>query len=144
MKENQIEAIAKTAHTANRIFCLGIGDASQKTWEDATEDQRKSSIDGVAFIVANPDTTSEQLHQNWMENKAKEGWTYGDAKDEVAKKHPSMVEYKYLSDKQKLKDHLYRCIVDNTIRLLKQEQDETLEVTENIAGDAGDAANTGT
>lgn len=43
------EDIAKVCHEANRAYCAGIGDHSQKSWEESPDWQRTSAINGVKF-----------------------------------------------------------------------------------------------
>src|SRR5690606_16998081 len=80
--------IARVAHEVNRAYCQSIGDFTQPRWEDAPEWQTNSAIQGVAFHLRNPGVTPEQSHENWMEQKRAEGWTYGPEKDPEKKEHP--------------------------------------------------------
>lgn len=42
-----------------------------------------------------------------MEGKIAEGWVYGTKKSEEAKTHPSLIPYARLSEKERVKDHLF-------------------------------------
>ena len=77
------------------------------TWDEATEDQRTTFIDGVKFHLAYPKLTPKQTHDWWMRDKAAKGWTYGPVKDEAAKQHPSMVPYEELSAMERGKDVIF-------------------------------------
>ncbi len=48
---------------------------------------------------------SEQLarhvHETWMENRRKDGWVYGERRDDVLKTHPCLVPYEQLSEEEK-------------------------------------------
>lgn len=109
--------IAKVCHEVNRAFCLSIGDTSQKSWESSPEWQQKSAMDGVMYLVANPNSTPADIHNNWISDKEKAGWVYGDKKDEVKKTHPCLVPYDKLSVEQRTKDHLFNAVVA-TLRTL--------------------------
>ena len=96
-----IERIAKVCHEVNRVFCESIGDHTQYKWEDSEDWQKKSAIDGVKFFINNPDATSEDVHEDWMKNKFKDGWKFGSVKDAKKKTHPCLVAYENLSKEPK-------------------------------------------
>ena len=103
----EFTAIARVCHEANRAYCVTIGDDSQKPWEDATEDQRSSAINGVEKIATGETKRPEQSHESWYAHKAANGWQYGEVKDELAKRHPCMVPYDQLPKEQQAKDYLF-------------------------------------
>ena len=105
------EQIAKTAHEVNRVFCESIGDNSQPVWEDAPQWQKESAINGVKYHMENKDTTPEDSHINWMKEKLKDGWVYGEIKDPEKKTHPCLVDYSDLPKNQQTKDHLFIAVV---------------------------------
>ena len=107
----KFEKIAEHAHEANRVLCKLNGDDSQPRWADAPEWQRKSSINGVVAVFANPEMTPEESHKSWMKEKVDEGWVYGETKDPEKKTHPCIVEYSKLPENQRVKDAVYVCLV---------------------------------
>lgn len=109
--EPKIRDIARVVHEANRAFCISLGDMSQVAWDDAPEWQRNSAIDGVLFVLGNPEADQSATHQNWMKVKKREGWVYGEVKDAEKKTHPCMVPYEELPPDQQLKDALFHAIV---------------------------------
>lgn len=108
---NQIEMIAKACHEVNKTYCESVGDTSQVSWEEAPDWQRESAINGVKFRLENPDSTSEDIHNNWMSEKTRDGWIYGTSKDELNKTHPCMVPYEQLPVEQQTKDKLFITVV---------------------------------
>jgi len=109
------EQIAKVVHEANKAYCEVLGDGSQIWWDSAPQWQKDSAIAGIEQVIANPEITPEQLHQEWYDFKAKDGWIYGEIKNVVAKTHPCMVPYTELPEEQKLKDSLFSAIVKTLI-----------------------------
>lgn len=103
--------IAKLCHEVNRAYCLGIGDDSQPSWENAPEWQKASAINGVEFHLGN-DTTPEQSHENWLKMKLDEGWVYGKEKNPELKTHPCIMRYSELPKYQRAKDYLFKSVVD--------------------------------
>lgn len=107
------ERIAPFCHEANRIITSVVKDVPvQPPWEDAPEDMKKSSIQGVLFALENPNATPEEQFKDWKKNKIADGWTYGPTRDNKAKIHPSLVDnYDQLSDGTKAKDSIFQLIV---------------------------------
>ena len=106
-----VEHIAEAAHTLNKAYCEYLGDTSQVLWEEAPGWQKESAINGVQFVIDNPNVTSEDMHENWMKEKRKDGWVYGTTKEPGLKTHPCMVPYEELPKEQQFKDTLFRSIV---------------------------------
>jgi hypothetical protein len=113
-----IHAAARAAHEANRAYCQVLGDFSQVPWDEAPEWQKNSAISGVLNIYNNPDTTPEDSHSNWLNDKARDGWTYGAVKDIEKKEHPCFVPYSMLPPEQRRKDHIFGEVVRAVLRAL--------------------------
>ena len=107
-----VEQIAQIAHETNRAYCLMIGDTSQREWSAAEQWQRDSAIKGVAYALTNPDAPASAQHDAWLKDKESAGWTFGPIKDPVAKTHPCIVPYDRLPIEQRLKDYLFKGIVN--------------------------------
>lgn len=110
------ESIARAAHEVNRAYCKSIGDESHKPWDEAPQWQRDSAVNGVKFLIENPEAVPEDSHKNWAKEKLAAGWIYGPVKDEADKRHPRLVPYKRLPKKQRTKDDLFLA----TVRALAQ------------------------
>ena len=103
--------IAEICHEANRALCEANGDMSQVPWADAENWQRESTVDGVNFVLDNPDAPVYAQHDNWVKFKLDSGWSYGSVKDAEAKTHPCLVPFEDLPVHQQAKDHVFRAIV---------------------------------
>lgn len=112
------ECIAKICHEANKALCEALGDNSQPSWDGAPEWQRVSAIVGVQFNLDNPDAPASASHDSWLEQKRKDGWTYGPVKNPDLKQHPCFIPYEGLPLEQQVKDHLFKAIVASTRSLL--------------------------
>ena len=110
-----IVQIAKVCHAANMMYCDTLGDFSQPNWDAAPDWQKESAINGVAATIYGEANTPEEQHELWMKEKIANGWKYGAVKDEQAKTHPCLVDYNDLPEEQKLKDKLFRAIVQSFI-----------------------------
>ena len=60
---------------------------------------------------------AENAHDVWALARIKEGWTYGQKRDDVNKKHPDLVPYSALPDSEKEYDRLMAL---DTIKLVKK------------------------
>ena len=105
------ESIAKVVHELNRAYCYMLGDESQVAWEDAPDWQKESTLQGVEHLLQNPDLSAEEMHENWMEVKEKDGWSYGVVKIPELKEHPCMLPYSELPIEQQRKDIFFSTIV---------------------------------
>ena len=110
-KEQIIADCAKAAHEVNRAYCLGLGDDSQKPWENAPQWQRDSALDGARFTLDDPDAGDSASHDRWLAEKAAAGWVYGETKDAALKTHPCIVPFDELPLEQQAKDALFRATV---------------------------------
>ena len=106
-----VEKVAKVCHETNRAYCETIGDTSQKSWADAEQWQRDSAIKGVEYALANPHAAPSAQHEAWLNDKTAAGWKYGPVKDVEKKEHPCCVPYSQLPVEQKVKDFLFRGVV---------------------------------
>ena len=111
------EDIARVAHGVNRTYCKTLlADDSQVAWKDAPEWQKESALQGVRILVQDPSIMPETMHENWMQFKISQGWTYGPNKREDVRQHPCMIPYYELPLEQRVKDYLFRTVV---LELLK-------------------------
>lgn len=101
--------IGRVCHEANRALQIVLGEEPSAHWDDADDDMRSSTINGV--MEALDGATPENLHEIWVAAKAEQGWVNGETKDPVARTHPCMMPYEDLPKEQKLKDHLFAAIV---------------------------------
>lgn len=100
-----IQAAARTAHEANRAYCIALGDDSQLPWEDAQPWQRSSALNGVAGVLDG--NTPEESHKSWLTEKERAGWKFGPVKNPEKKEHPCFVPYAELPPEQQKKDALF-------------------------------------
>lgn len=107
------ERIAPFAHEANRIITGVVKDVPvQPPWDDAPEDMKKSSIQGVLFALENPDATPKQQWEDWKKNKIADGWSYGPERDNKKKLHPALVDdYSEVNEGTRAKDDLFQLII---------------------------------
>ena len=108
--------IAKICHEANREYCIENQLKTHAKWDELPDDLQESIIAGVAKVIENPKITAEEMHDNWINYKAEQGWLYGDELDIAEKLHPNMVIWKKLSKVERGKDKLFLYIVKREMR----------------------------
>ena len=122
--------IAQVAHEVNRAYCLGIGDTSQKSWEEAEQWQRDSAVKGVEYKANNLSATPEDQHEAWSQSKIADGWVYGEVKDAEKKTHPCLVPYSELPMDQRVKDYLFVAVVGTMLVQQKEDDKQAPEPTQ--------------
>ena len=58
-------------------------------------------IDLSNDLVQLTEKLAENTHNVWAAGRIKDGWTYGDKRDDAKKKNPCLVEYKKLPESEK-------------------------------------------
>ena len=107
-----VKQVAQVCHEANRAYCETLGDFTQKPWAEAEDWQRQSAISGVRYAIAFPGAPASAQHDAWLSDKKKDGWRYGPVKDPAKKEHPCFVPFEELPMEQRIKDHLFKSVVN--------------------------------
>lgn len=58
---------------------------------------------------------ARNVHEVWAQNRMNDGWTYGEQRDDNAKKHPCLVPYEELPESEKEYD---RATSQETLKLI--------------------------
>jgi hypothetical protein len=58
---------------------------------------------------------AEHAHDSWARTRLDEGWTFGPARDDRAKKHPCLVPYAELPESERFVD---RRLISDTLKLI--------------------------
>lgn len=103
--------IAQVTHAALSAWAEANGEAGYPDWSSAPDWMRASSLESVRFTIENPAAPPSAQHDQWMDQKRRDGWRYGPEKNEAAKTHPLLVPYAELPDYEKRKDALLRAVI---------------------------------
>lgn len=58
-------------------------------------------VDLPVELEALAERIARNVHDVWAAGRIKEGWTYGDCRDDVKKTHPCLVDYDQLPESEK-------------------------------------------
>jgi hypothetical protein len=108
--EARLTAIARTVHEAIRAWKAAHGQEDMPDWEAAEPWMRDSTLESVRFAIEVPDAPESAQHDQWVEQKKRDGWRYGAVKDATAKTHPMLVAFDALPDVERRKDGLIHAI----------------------------------
>lgn len=92
----------------------------QEAWQDSNDymvsvaEEREynpqpidiSDIKDIPEYVDMMDFIAELFHDQWARERIKQGWTYGETRDDNNKKHPDLVPYSKLDDDEKKYDRI--------------------------------------
>ena len=76
-----------------------------------------SSVDLPESLIQLSERIAENVHEVWAKARRDEGWTYGEKRDDIHKKHPCLVPYDELPEEEKEYD---RNTAMNTIKMVKK------------------------
>lgn len=108
----KVVQVAEIVHNSLRVYCAALGEA-QPLWHELPQDLKDSVIAGIKIYVQHPFLTAEQSHWCWMQRKYNEGWQYGTHKSVEGKIHPLLRPWKELPTNQRVKDHLFKAIINS-------------------------------
>ena len=64
---------------------------------------------------------AKNTHENWADERIKEGWSYGKKRNDRLKKHPCLIPYEALAEEEKIFDRKTSIETLKTIKLLGYE-----------------------
>ena len=76
-----------------------------------------SSVVLPESLIQLSERIAENVHEVWAKARMDEGWTYGEKRDDIHKKHPCLVSYDELPEEEKEYD---RNTAMNTIKMVKK------------------------
>ena len=76
-----------------------------------------SLVDLPESLIQLSERIVENVHEVWAKARIDEGWTYGEKRDDIHKKHPCLVPYDELPEEEKEYD---RNTAMNTIKMVKK------------------------
>lgn len=104
-----VEDIARIVVNTNADYSNALGE--QIAYWDETSTEVKNSIIRGVISALRYDPTPEQNHQNFLDDRMKDGWTYGPEKNVELKQHPDLLPFEQLPTDQKAKNFIFLSLV---------------------------------
>lgn len=98
--------IAKTCHAVHRAYCNESLLPTQPEWDSVDDSHKQVIIDSVKKILDGEITSKEQSHNNFVEMKKSQGWTFGNY-SLGDKKNPRLIPFEQLNIHDKIKENLF-------------------------------------
>lgn len=110
LDNDQLVAIARTVHEAVRAWNAAHDKTPLAPWPQAPDWMKSSTMESVLWVLENPDASVSDQHDQWVEQRRRDGWTYGNTRDEALKTHPQIIPFEELSDFERKKDAIVRSL----------------------------------
>lgn len=107
------EEIAEAIYESERAQAAENGWPIPAPWATATVDEKATTVNGVAFVLATPAAQAEAVHGNWVSTQVADGWGYGPVKDVPLKQHPYIVDFTLLPPEQQHRIFMLQYLAKN-------------------------------
>lgn len=117
------EHLSHICYEAVRALRKAVGQGDSPSWEEADPEAKSVTRDVIERLVAPHENrnsqpapyyiSAEDVHNQWVYTKLKDGWKYGAVFSEENRSHPLLVPYSDLSEAEKSKDKIIKGIVDS-------------------------------
>lgn len=114
--EKQLFKAAEEAYEIVRAYEIGLG-SFRESWADTPHWSKRSAIEMVKYIAANPDLDDAELHDHWVYYKISTGWVLGDVYSLDLASHPCLVPYTDLAPELMTKITLFRLTVKRVLEI---------------------------
>lgn len=95
--------IAKAVWSACRAHDISAGLSLLPAWDDLPDTQRQEQLQQVEFYIANSGLVPQQVHKQWLNEKAVQGWGNGPLYDPTRKQDPCIAEFDQLPVEKKFR-----------------------------------------
>lgn len=112
LSDDELDRIGRVVHEAVRAFQTSLGQKPARGWNSAPDWMRKATCDAITFRLENPEAPASAQHDQWVDDKKADGWTFGTVKNATKKTHPLLVDYSELPLEERQKDALVGAIID--------------------------------
>ena len=101
------ELIAERTKLFLRGLSKEIHEMAERIVESDTDVNKEERADDIKLpkeLLELAEQMAERVHDVWAEERIRQGWSYGEQRDDVQKKHPCLIPYKELPVEEKIYD----------------------------------------
>lgn len=107
------EELAEAVYESERAQAAENGWPVPTPWATATTDEKASTVNGVAFILATPAAQPSEVHGDWVDTKVAGGWVYGNTVNTTLLTHPYIVDFTLLPPEQQHRVFMLQYLTKN-------------------------------
>jgi len=111
MNDAELDRIGRTVHTALSAWNEAHGMNGYAPWDTLSAGDKASTFSSIGFVLDHPDANAGAQHDQWLQQKRGDGWTYNQRRDNAKKHHPMLIPFEQLSEFEQRKDALLNAIV---------------------------------
>lgn len=112
-----LEDAAQIAHEAIRKLILTFNEP-YPTWDALGGETRVAFLLQVKHRVEHPNESPQDLHQNWVDGRLKDGWQFAGQFDAAKLTDPLLVAWRNLSERDRTRIRLFASVVASLAPLL--------------------------
>ena len=101
------ELIVERTKQFLRDLAKGIEEDAESKVGESEEGEVRKNNDGMELpeeLLELAEQMAERVHDVWAEERIHQGWSYGEQRDDVLKKHPCLIPYDNLPEEEKIYD----------------------------------------
>ena len=110
------ELLARLVHAVNHEYCKIIGETHQVPWDELEEKERTKFEEVFAHLLTHEKydniRSPEGTHNNWLEDKLKNGWQYGTSVSKEERCSTYVLPYNALTAEKKFKSVFVSHLID--------------------------------
>jgi hypothetical protein len=106
--ELNLDEIAKICHNTHVRYCSNMNlKGMTLSWNDVQENHKNIIKDSLQKIINGEIKNPKESHNNFVKQKEKEGWVYGEDYSLEDKINPRLTDFENLSINDKVKEILF-------------------------------------
>jgi hypothetical protein len=111
----KLERIAKACHEVHNVLCKNSG---QKVtpWEEKSEEHRETVKNSVKKILSGIIQSPQEAHMNFVFQKRKDGWVYGERHSNRKKVSPRLCDWNDLPEVERQKEEYFFAVASSFIK----------------------------
>lgn len=111
----KVEKIARACHEVHSVFCKNNG-FKVTSWDEKSEEHQQTVINSVKKIVKGVIKSPQEAHTNFVFQKRKDGWNYGEKHSERKKTSPRLCDWNELPAIERQKEEFFFAVASSFVK----------------------------